>query len=98
MLLDSGGGVIDTQVFKVGGDVIAQDGGQGQAARAGPGEEPHGVAVVGGPGVLVAAGVGEEGEEAFGRLVAAVGVGVVASDKTSNSSLPFYASMHPPLL
>ena len=37
-----------------------------------PAEEPHGVAVVGGPRVRVGDGVGEEGEEPLGGLIALV--------------------------
>ena len=61
------------QLGQIGGNVIALDGGQAQAFGMRPGEEPQGVAVIGGPRVGVGDGVGEEGKEPLGGFVALVG-------------------------
>ncbi len=58
---------------QVGRYVVALDRAQGQAAPVRPGEEPHGVAVIGRPRVGVEDGVGEEDEEPLGGLVAQIG-------------------------
>jgi len=53
--------------------VVAFDRVQAQSLGVRPGEEPHGVPVIGGARVLVGDGVGEEGEEPLGGLFALVG-------------------------
>src|SRR5208337_544777 len=58
---------------QVGGYVVTLDLGQAEALGMRPGEEPHCVAVVGRPRVLVRNGVGEEGEKPLGGFVALVG-------------------------
>ena len=75
VLLDSGCGVVGGEIGQVGGDVVALDRGQGEAAFLGPGEEAEAIAVVGRPRVLVGDGVGEEGKEPLTGLVALIGDG-----------------------
>jgi hypothetical protein len=73
--LTVGMGVAGGQFLEVGGDVVALDRGQAQALGVCPGEEPQGVAVIGGARVVVGDLVGEEGKEALGGFLALVGDG-----------------------